>query len=259
MITSKPEITTSLSNARIGYANLLTASTTSEAEKMLIPNTYERYRPTSGSKTIKFQMSTQASIDFVGIAAHNASTQDGGVDITVKYAATIGGGLTTLETIAFIDNGAVMILFDAVLAQEIAITFNATTLGLELGVIYAGIALEMQRPIYGGHNPIDLSAKTEFQSTNSETGQFLGRTVTSQGIETQFSWRHLTPDWYRLNFQPFVVSAKRLPFFIKWRPDLYETTAFGYTNTNISPSNMGGGHQLMSVNFNMKGHADEAG
>ena len=45
--------TTSLKNARIGFTNLLTTSTTIEAKKMLIPNTYERYRPTAGAKTIK--------------------------------------------------------------------------------------------------------------------------------------------------------------------------------------------------------------
>ena len=255
-ITGIIEPTTSLKNARIGYKNILNTSTTAEAIKMLIPNTYERYRPTSGSKTVKFQLSSNAQIDFVGIAAHNAGTQDGGVDILVEYATVIGGALTTIENIVFADNQARMILFDAVTVAEIAITFNATTLGLELGIIYAGEVLEMQQPIYGGHSPMDLSAQTEYQSVNSETGQFLGRTITSQGTQTVFNWRHLGDDWYRANFQPFVISAKRLPFFIKWRPDLYDTSVFGYTTADIKPENMGGGSKLMNVSINMKGHAD---
>ena len=101
-ITAITPPTTSLQNARIGYNNLLTASTTLAASVMLIPNTWERYRPTSGAKTVKFQMSS-ASIDFVGIAAHNAGTQDGGVDITVGYAVTVGGAVTTIDTMQFND------------------------------------------------------------------------------------------------------------------------------------------------------------
>lgn len=255
-ILSKPESTTSLRNARIGYANLLTASTTTEAEKMLIPNTYERYRPTAGAKTVKFQMSASASINFVGIAAHNAATQDGGVDVTVEYAVTVGGALTEIEVVDFVDNGAVMLLFTAVTAQEIAITFNATTLGLEFGIIYAGLALEMQRPILGGVNPINLNSKTEFQSAMSETGQFLGRTITNEGLESSFSWRHLDDQWVRDNFMTFVQSAKRFPFFLKFRPDLYEESAFGFTTNDVALSYMGGGSKLMTASFNMKAHAD---
>lgn len=256
MITGITEPTTSLKNARIGYKNLLTGTTTSEAASMLIPNTYERYRPTAGAKTIKFQLSTSAEIDFIGIAAHNAGTQDGGVDITVKYATTIGGALTDIDNIQFDNNQARMILFTAVTVAEVAITFNASTAGLELGVLYAGKALEMQRGIYGGHDPITLNAKTEYQSTMSESGQFLGRTITREGIEANYSWKHLTPEWYRENFQPFVQSAKRLPFFMMWRPDTYTDTAFGYTTKDISPSNMSGGARLLEVSFNMKGHGD---
>lgn len=248
--------TTSLKNARIGFTNLLTTSTTIEAKKMLIPNTYERYRPTAGAKTVKFQLSSPAEVDFVGIAAHNAGTQDGGVDILVQYATTIGGALTTIENVEFADNNAVMPLFTAVTIAEIAITFNASTLGLELGVIYAGKALEMLRPIFGGHSPIDLSSVAQYQSTTSESGQFLGRNINRQGLATDFSWQHLDDVWYRDNFQPFVESAKRLPFFIKWRPDLYDVAAFGYTTSDIKPSNMGGGSKLMTVSISVKAHSD---
>ena len=127
---------------------------------------------------------------------------------------------------------------------------------MELGVIYAGAALEMQRGIYGGHSPIVLNSKTDYQSTMSESGQFLGRTINREGIETSYKWNHLTPEFYRTDFQPFVNSAKRLPFFLLWRPDTYTDAVFGYTTSDISPSNMTGGSRLMEVGFNMKGHSD---
>ena len=254
-ITPIVEPTTSTKNARIGYANLLTATTTSAASVMLIPNTYERYRPSTGSITVKFQLSASAEIDFVGLGAHNAGTQDGGVDVLVQYATTIGGGLTTIDTISTTSNEAQMLTFAAVTVAEIAITFNATTSGLEMGVIYAGKALEMQRPIYGGHSPITLNGKTEYQSVLSDTGNFLGRTITTQGVESSFNWKHLEDDWIRSDFMLFVESAKTKPFFMKWRPDYYDTEAvFGFTTNDVSVSNMGGGHRLMNASFNMLGH-----
>lgn len=250
--------TTSLANARIGYKNLLTSTTTPEAAVMLIPNTWERYRPSSGLKTVKFQMSS-ASIDFVGIAAHNAGTQDGGIDITVGYASTIGGSVTTLTTMSFNDdNGALMVLFDAVTAQEVVLTIPVQnfTGGLELGVIYAGKALEMPHGLWGGHTPIVLSGETKYQNTMSDSGNFLGRSIVRQGIETSYKWRHLNNDWVRSDFMPFVKSARTTPFFLLERPDTYTETAFGFTTNDIKPVNMSGGARLMETGFNMRGHED---
>jgi hypothetical protein len=255
MINPVIEPTTNARNARLGYKNLLTATTTSAASKMLIANTYERYTSSTGAHTIKFQLAASATIDFVGIAAHSAGTHDNGTSIIIKYAATVGGALTTIDVMEFDEeNNAKMINFEPVTAAEVAITFTTSTAGLELGVIYAGEALEMERPIYGGHNPIDLSANTDYQNSKSESGNFLGRTVIRRGTETSYQFKHLSDEWIRQSFKPFMKSAIKYPFFIKWRPDLYQSTAFGFTTGDIKPSNMGGGSRLMEVSFTMQAH-----
>jgi hypothetical protein len=259
-ITPIIEPTTSLNNARIGYKNLLTATTTVDARKMLIPNTYERYPIQSGSTSVKFQLSAPSEINFLGFAAHNLGSFEGGIPIEVKYATTIGGALTSIYSNTFPNDGAVMVLLDnleGVLVAELEVSFTTVIFGAKIGVFYAGNALEMQRSIYGGHSPADLSAKTKYQSTMSDGGQFLGRTVTSKGSATTFSWRHLTPVWYRESFQLFVDSAVTIPFFITWKPSDYPlATSFGYTDNGIKPSNMGGGSDLMAVSFNFTGHSD---
>ena len=254
-IIANVEPTTSLKNARIGYKNLLVTTDLTAADKMLIPNTYERYVSGNGSYTIKFQLAEASLIDFVAIGAHNAATHQGGITIAVKYATTIGGALTTIQDMDFADNSAKMILFDEITAAEIALVFS-TTSGLELGVLYAGKSLEMERPIYGGHSPIDLAAKTQYESVMSESGNFLGRTIKRQGVESTFAWQHLSPTWYRETFQPFVLLAKTTPFFIMWRPELYDATVFGFTTKDIKPMNMGGGSGLMNVSINIMGHTD---
>ena len=240
--------------ALIGYNNLLVSS--SQAPKALTANTYERYEPSTGAVVAKFQLLTRSAIDFIGIAAHNVGTQDDGTVLLVQYATTIGGALTTVDSFTPADDTAIMLTFDSVTVAEIAITTNATTSGLELGVVYAGEALQMQQPIYGGVSPIELSSETKYQSTMSDSGQFLGRNIISQGLEASFKWQHLEDDWIRSTFKPFMQSAKLTPFFIKWRPDYYDSSVFGYTTNDIKPSNMGGGSRLMSVSFNMRAHSD---
>ena len=259
-LTPVTEATTNPNNALIGYDNLLTQTTTTEARKVLIPNTYERYPVQSGATSVRFQLSTPAEINYFALAAHNLGTHDGGVAIAVKYATSIGGALTSVYSSTLTNDNALMVLLsglEGVNVAEIGLSFNTSSFGAELGVFYVGTTLEMQRSIYGGHSPADLSQKTTYQSTMSESGQFLGRTVTRRGSETSFSWRHLSPDWYRDNFQPFVESAVTKPFFIQWKPSLYpEETAYGFTTGDIKPSNMGGGNDLMAVSFNFKGHQD---
>lgn len=240
--------------ALIGYDNLLTSSV--EAPKALTANTYERYEPSTGAIVAKFQLGASSVIDYVGIGAHNVGTQDGGTALLIQYATTIGGALTTIDTITPTDNEAIMLVFDSVTVAEIAITTNAVTSGLELGVIYAGAALQMQQPIYGDVSPIDLSSKTDYQSTMSDSGQFLGRNITKKGTVGSYSWRHLEDDWIRDTFKPFMDSAKQLPFFFKWRPDLYDTSVLAYTTSDIIPSNMGGGSRLMTVSISIRGHND---
>lgn len=255
-LIAKPINDDSLSNARIGYENLLN-STDAGAEVLLLPNTYERFAPPGGAVTTRLQLSSTTEIDFIAIAGHNFGTHEaGGVPVTFQYATTVSGSLIDIEQVKPQNNQAIMILFDAVTAAEIAITHSSTS-GIEYAVVYAGKALQMQRPIYGGHSPADLSQITDYQSTRSETGQFLGRQVTRKGLETSFSWRNLDDDWYRDNFQPFVQSAVETPFFMKWRPDHYSDVAiYAHTTDDIKPTNQGAGTRLMSVSMNVRAHSD---
>lgn len=245
----------SASCALIGYDNQLISST--QAPNALTANTYQRYEPATGATVAKFQLVSATSVDYIAIGAHNIGTHEDGTEITLSYATTVGGALTTIDTFTPSDNGAIFKSFDAIAGvAEIALTTNATVAGLEVGVFHAGTALQMQRPIYGGHNPIDLNQKTKYENSMSETGQFLGRTVQRQGLETTFSWQFLTPDWVRTTFKPFKEAAVTQPFFIKWRPDIYEAAAYCHTTRDIQPSNMSGGSGLMQTSMTVRAHSD---
>lgn len=244
-------------NARIGYENLLTSTNGASSAVTLTPTTYDRFTSTSTSVTILYRMSEIADINFIAIAAHNLGTHDGGVSLTVGYAATIGGAQIDIDFIIPEDNTPLMFTFDDVEAEEVVIKWTSTTVGVEIGVVSAGKYLEMQRPLFGGVSPINLSANTKYQSVKSESGNILGLSITRLGLESSFSWNNLSDSWVRETFKPFMISARTTPFFCQWRPDYYSLEiAYGQTTNDIKVSNQGGGTRLMTANFNMEAHSD---
>jgi hypothetical protein len=233
-------------------ASITSGDTSGTVSQSLIKNTYERWRPIAGATTAKFQMGSVASINFVAIAAHNLK----GESLVISTAATVGGALTTRTAITVTSNEPFILTFDSVEAQEVAITATLSA-NKEIGVIYAGEYLVMPEPIYGGHDPIALNPDTEYQNNISESGQFLGRNIIRNGTKSSFAWQRLKPEFVRGDFELFAKSARRYPFFIKWRPDMFPTEdTFGFTTSDIKTSNMGGGHDRMKVSFEMRGHRD---
>lgn len=245
--------TENLSGSIIAFRNRLADTTGAGDEaKALTPNTYERWAPPPGAVSSKFQTDTIVQANFIGIAAHALI----GETLTFSTAETVGGALTDVDTVAFTDNGAVLLTFDTRTVAEIQVA-GTLIAASEIGVLSTGEYLQMLTNIYGGHSPQSLSQKTNYQSVMSDTGQFLGRNVTRKGTRTEFSWQHLDPDWYRENFQPFVQSAVTEPFFIQWRPDKYpDEVEYAHTTNDISPTNMGGASGLMAVTMSVRGHSD---
>ena len=195
-------------NARIGYSNLLTETTTAAAEPTLRPTTYDRYTLASGTVTTKYQFSTAQTVDFIGIAGHNFGTHDTtGVDVTVGYSLTVGGAVIDLDYTNPDDNTALMFLFDAVEAAEIILTVTSTLAGAEFAVIYCGQVMEMQRPTFGSTTSLNLQSNTEYQSVKSESGNILGRSITRKGLSGPCSWQNLDDTWVRGTFKPFIVRT----------------------------------------------------
>ena len=255
-ISTKPIPTTNPSGAIIAYDNFIDAATitldTSDPTLAVTPNTWERWRPNVGNFSAKFQLTNIVDVNCIGIAAHNLS----GETLIISTAATVGGALTTVESVSPTDNKPIFLTFEARVTAEVIITSTLSAAN-EIGVVFAGNYMQMPVALYGGHSPIALSQKTEYQSTESDTGQFLGRSITRQGTIGDFAWRYIEPDWYRSTFQPFVVSARTEPFFIQWRPDYHPNEiAYCHTTSDIKPQNMGGGHTLMSVSIKVMAHND---
>lgn len=183
--------------------------------------------------------------DYFGIAAHNL----GSIQCVVRlFSGPTVAGLVLIEEFIPGDDAPIMALVSARSDRfggiQLAPVVGTTPI---MSVVYMGKALAVERPIYGGHSPIDLSRVTVTRPTVSETGQFIGRTKIRKGKKSSFDWTHLGAQWYRDNFDPFVELARDRPFFIAWRPSLFpDEVAYAWTTGDIVPSNMGLG-DLMQV------------
>jgi len=248
-----------LNHARILYDNLLLISSVITSSGLnggftLIPNTAQRWTFTAtASQSIKFTLPDNLDIDTVCIGAHNLG--DLGATVTAFYDTDLTDPFTQLAPLKVVtNNNSIMFHIDtAVSARRIQINITDASGPAYIGSIYAGIALQMQRPFYSGHSPITLSASTTYFSSRSESGAFIGREIRKREYQTSAAWKNITDTWYRAYFQPFVLSAKTLPFYFAW--NLLEHSsdvAYCITNADISPSYQGN-RDLMQVGFDMIG------
>jgi hypothetical protein len=109
-----------------------------------------------------------------------------------------------------------------------------------VGIIRAGVALQMEQPVFGGVKPIGLTRMVETRHSQSETGQWLGRTIQRQASATEMNWTYLTGAWYRSAFQPFALSLPQTPFGLIQNPlRMPESVAWCWTEQTPAPENMG--------------------
>jgi hypothetical protein len=180
-----------------------------------------------------------ASVDTVFIAAHNLK----GTTVTISTAATVGGAHTTRAVVAPTDNSAIAAMFnntgDPYVVREVRLSIAGAG-SFSVGIIRAGVALQMSQPVYGGVRPIGLSRAVETRHSISETGQWLARTIQRQASQTSMNWTHLTAAWYRANFAPFALALPQTPFGLIQNPSrMPESVAWCWTDTSPQPENMG--------------------
>ena len=249
-----------LNHARILYKNDLFDSSTvissgTNGSYVLIPNTFQGWVFTAtGTDAIEFTLPSNTDIDTICIGAHTLS----GATITTFYDvdATAGGYIqfTTAKVIA--SNSAIMFhVGTSVSARRIQINIAGLSGAQKIGYITAGVALQMARPFFSGHNPMDQNKKHRYYDAWTETGNMVGRALRSVQLEGDFSWDNLPDAWYRSYMPAFIESATRLPYIIAWNLLEYpDDVAMAFTDGDIS-SPYSGTRNLRSVSFTARGIA----
>jgi hypothetical protein len=246
-----------LSHARILYDNKFNGASTSiaAAQGITNANTYERWRRTGSDIVLIVTQATPQTIDSICLGAHNLGSI--GTTIAIATSSNTSGPFTTRATLTPDNDNAIMVLIGSnVTVQRIRLTFSGTVGANEIGVLYAGIAMVMLRPIFGGHAPITLQNKTTYVDSASEDGQWLGRTIARKGYQTSYKWQFITGTWYRQNFTDFINVSNKQPFFIAWRPDLYpDEVGYCWRTSDIAVTNRGGATDYVDFDLPVLGYA----
>lgn len=233
-----------LNHARILYAPITGTITAGGTGGDLAANEFTNQRWTPGALPATWTLVTaaDANVDTVFIAAHNLGTT--GTTIAVQTAATVGGAFTTRATVVPTDNSAIAVMFNNAgspyVIREIRLSLTGASSDVEVGIIRAGVALQMTQPVYGGIQPIGLTRLVETQHAISETGQWLARRVQRQALRTEMTWTHLTAAWYRSTFEPFSLTLPQTPFGLIQNPSkMPESVAWCWVDQTPQPQNQG--------------------
>jgi hypothetical protein len=244
-----------LNHARILYAPITGTVTADGTNGALAANDYTFQRWAVGVSPSNWTLVTDAdaSVDTVFIAAHSLA----GATVAIQTAATVGGAFTTRATINPTDNSTIAVMVNDAgvpyVIRELRIAVSGGSGQETVGIIAAGVALQMQRPVFGGIQPIGLNRVVETRHAMSETGQWLGRTIQRQARRTSMPWMHLTASWYRANFEPFSLALPQTPFGLIQNPArMPESVAWCWTDETPQPENMGI-RDLMSVSLTITG------
>lgn len=243
----------------IGWQSILTAgnlaATTEDASypvtNLLNPATNLRWRATSAALNyLTVTVGGSDPISYVAIAKHNL----GSSLIAASVEVDDGGGYDEIVPPALPgDDSPIIFQFEDDSYAGVRLKLAAGDEMPEIGVMYVGRLLTLQRRIYVGHTPMTYGRSATVLNGMSEDGNFLGRIVTNESRDTTVPLKNITPSWYRTNMDPFVQSGIVSPFFFAWRPGTYPSeVGFGWFPNIPRPVNQRI-NGMMSIDFSIKG------
>lgn len=224
----------------IGYDNRITAiSATSAASgfpasNLLNPATHLIWKATS-TATQTLTINVNGTTNYLAIAKHNFFEGD------IRIALSDGSSPAILASTAVDDASPIIIRFSPT-SNTLSLTLvggsSPPTGTAQAAVIYAGELLVLERSVKVDvqHANLYHARQASVLAGMSENGNFLGRVLTSEWLESRADFAWFTPDWYRTYFDPFAEAAMTEPFFWVWNPVEYpDEVAFAWITETIVP------------------------
>lgn len=240
-------------NPLIGYDNLVTTDTITTdtaaegfpASNLANPSTNLRWVGEIASPAVDEHITVNTDtpdlqeIDYIAIARHNLFTAQ--IPVSVEYLdvdASPAVWVELIEPVVLPNDGPALFRFPPLPYASIRLRLQPGDAGPSVAVVYCGKLLVLQRRIHAGHTPMPYARETKVVNGRSESGEFLGRIVTSQMTKTSVSQKNITPDWYRANMEPFLQQAQENPFFFAWRPGDYPLeVGYAWLTNDPMPAN----------------------
>lgn len=189
-------------------------------------STNEEWRASAaGAVEIEVTPSSADDIDGVGIARHNFGTAGIAVEVGYYEDGSPAEWVSLAGPQVPPNDEPLLFWFTAQPVVTLVVRLSAGSAAARAAVLYVGKLLIVERGFDIGPDltPPRFSRRTEVVSGRAVRGDFLGRVIAAQWIESaKFTFAHLRPDWYRTYFDPFVSAAQQdTPFFFAWSPVAY--------------------------------------
>lgn len=219
----------------IGYENLLndsdatvtalTEATGFDKEYAYDWRPYDWWKPTAtGDQWIRAVFTGNKSVDYFAVAAHDLSTK--GSTIKLQYSTNSGSTWNDATTATGGTSDRVIFeTFTSISADYWRVLVNNPTTIASIGIVSFGARLDLARGFPVGFSPPALARVNEYQTSMTDNGQFIGRSVSRKTYDGSFSMDTLTPSWVRTYWEPFIDHAETKPFFLSWDDDTYPEDA----------------------------------
>lgn len=225
----------SVNNPVIGYQNVVTPSnvfsTTAAsgfpASNLGNPMTHLKWVAgvNTGDEYITVTTGTLDDIDYLAVAKHNFGSAQCAVSVEGDVAGDSPdiGFVTLVQETMLADDAPVLFRFTPQPLTNIRLRIRPGIDTPEAAVVYVGKLLVMERSIMVDvdHTPINMGRNSKIVNGKSTSGNFLGRIMLGETRESIADFDHITPAWYRSDFDPFVVASQETPFFFAWNPSEY--------------------------------------
>lgn len=228
-----------LGNHRLVYANLASGVSpvvTSEASGYEAANALtwlsaQKWKAAnSATQYYQLDLGSAVGVDCFGVYKHNLGDISG--SLLVQYStSSLGGAFTTLFAITpgAANSGGNRTLFrvnsNQVAARYWQYVFSGHNGPPAVGVLLLGASTQLPAVDHPFLVPM-LNRETQILNNESESGEFLGRSVLRTGMKTGFRLTAVQETWARQYWEPIARGMEINPFFWAWDANRYPDDAY---------------------------------
>lgn len=257
---------------RIGYQRLGqdNATASSETPGFAASNaanvrTDSAWRPTSlpGSAAnwgILFGAAT--AVSYFGVAAHDLFTQNATValEITVDAGST-WTAIAGLDAIVPTENDPILFLFDEAEVDGIRLRIVSADDNPTIATMGTGPVMEWPRRAVWSGTPITEGDNITFNNNRSDTGNWLGRTRISDGLNFSIQIDNMSEAYRTSDFETFkrYANGENAAFWIASRPGNYpDEISYAWTTELVRMTRNRPNAQVTgSVTLNCRGYRQD--
>jgi len=238
---------------RDGTPHGTTAASGFAAANALPPRSDSAWRPTAIPATWRLTYPTARNVSFVGISKHDFGTLN--ATIAIDYlVGTTWTAFPGADALTPADDTPILLLTAITNVEGVRVRITAADDEPTVSIIMVGLADEWPRPFVWTGQPITEGDRIGFENTIAVTGNWLGRSVVSDGLQFGVEMNNVTEAWRQTTFKAFKAYAngEDAAFFIALRPlDYPDELAYAWA-TNVVTATRAMPNKRISTSVSMQ-------